>query len=74
MQQEVKGPGVVGQQPELAKGESFTYQSACPLKSPSGSMKGTFEMYSQHESGRWNTSFLVEIAEFGLNVHGPTSF
>jgi ApaG protein len=39
--QEVRGPGVVGEQPVLAPGESFTYTSGCPLKTPSGVMRGT---------------------------------
>lgn len=72
-QQEVQGPGVVGEQPELAPGESYTYQSACPLRTPTGNMKGTYEMYSRpSESGPWTTSFLVEVAEFGLDTRGPS--
>jgi ApaG protein len=72
--QEVRGPGVVGEEPELAPGCSFEYQSACPLRSASGSMKGSFEFYSRAgETGAWSTSFLVEVAEFGLSAEGPTS-
>lgn len=74
-QQEVQGPGVVGEQPELAPGESFSYQSACPLRTATGSMKGTYEMYSRpSDTGPWTTSFLVDIAEFGLDTQGPISF
>src|SRR5438045_1524529 len=40
----VKGPGVVGEQPVLKPGESFTYTSHCPLPTPTGSMKGSFQM------------------------------
>jgi ApaG protein len=40
--QEVRGPGVVGEQPELRPGESFQYQSACPLPTPQGSMEGHY--------------------------------
>src|SRR5262249_22567929 len=41
---EVKGPGVVGEQPVLAPGESFKYSSWCPLKTPMGMMRGTYQM------------------------------
>ncbi len=44
--QEVRGPGVVGQQPVLEPGASFTYTSACPLAAPSGVMVGTYSMVS----------------------------
>ena len=42
--QEVRGPGVVGEQPTLAPGESFEYTSGTPLNTPSGIMVGTYEM------------------------------
>ncbi len=42
--QEVKGPGVVGEQPVLQPGQSFTYTSACPLQTPFGTMHGTYQM------------------------------
>lgn len=42
--EEVKGPGVVGKQPRLKSGESFTYDSFCPLPTPFGSMRGTYKM------------------------------
>jgi ApaG protein len=41
---EVKGPGVVGEQPVLKPGESFEYTSGCPLRTPSGIMAGTYQM------------------------------
>lgn len=41
---EVKGVGVVGEQPLLRPGESFRYTSACPLTTPSGIMSGRYEM------------------------------
>ncbi len=40
--QEVRGDGVVGEQPHLAPGESFDYTSACPLQTPFGTMEGTY--------------------------------
>ena len=71
----VEGSGVIGEQPELRPGASFTYQSVCPLETTSGKMKGHFEMYSRASPNTsWNTSFLVDIAEFSLDVDGPQYF
>ena len=42
--EEVRGPGVVGKQPTLSPGESFTYSSGCHLTSPFGVMEGTYQM------------------------------
>lgn len=49
-QREVQGSGVVGQQPRLAPGESFEYESFCPLPTPWGTMEGIFTF--QTEAGR----------------------
>lgn len=59
---EVRGLGVVGQQPQLAPGESFEYTSSCPLGTPFGTMQGTYQMVTP--SGR---RFDVEIAAFTLS-------
>lgn len=45
--QEVKGLGVIGQQPLLAQGESFRYTSGCRLQAPSGTMHGSFFMVTE---------------------------
>ncbi|TXH05686.1 MAG: Co2+/Mg2+ efflux protein ApaG [Nevskiaceae bacterium] len=42
--EEVRGPGVVGQQPVLKPGEAFEYTSGCPLNTPVGTMHGSFQM------------------------------
>jgi len=42
--EEVQGPGVVGKQPILKPGDSFTYTSGCPLNTPFGVMQGTYQM------------------------------
>src|SRR5215475_13914683 len=42
--QEVRGPGVVGEQPVIEPGRSFRYTSACPLAAPSGVMMGAYSM------------------------------
>lgn len=41
---EVRGPGVVGYEPTLEPGESFEYASFCPLPTPTGNMRGTYQM------------------------------
>jgi len=60
---EVKGPGVVGETPVLAPGESFTFSSWCPLKTPTGTMHGTYQMIRPDGS-----QFDIEIAPFGLKA------
>ena len=42
--QEVRGPGVVGEQPRLSPGQQFRYVSYCPLETPVGSMEGAYQM------------------------------
>jgi ApaG protein len=59
----VRGPGVVGEQPVLAPGESFEYSSFCPLPTPIGSMHGEYQMAAADGSG-----FDAEIAPFHLAV------
>jgi ApaG protein len=61
--EEVRGPGVVGQQPMLGPGESFKYSSWCPLKTPMGMMQGTYQML-----GPDGKQFDIEIAPFGLKA------
>ena len=60
--QEVRGPGVVGEQPVLEPGASFEYTSGTPLSTPSGIMAGTYEM--QMENG---DTFLIAIPAFSLD-------
>ncbi|MCC7259874.1 MAG: Co2+/Mg2+ efflux protein ApaG [Alphaproteobacteria bacterium] len=59
---EVKGPGVIGEQPVLHPGEKFEYTSGTPLHTPSGIMVGQYEMMSK--SGE---SFQVDIPLFSLD-------
>jgi ApaG protein len=59
---EVRGPGVVGEQPVLNPGESFTYTSGCALTTPFGTMEGTYQMVAQG-----GESFDVRIAPFTLS-------
>lgn len=60
--EEVKGPGVVGQQPVLEPGKDFTYTSGCPLTTPFGKMEGTYQMAT-----RAGEFFDVAIAPFTLS-------
>lgn len=59
---EVKGPGVVGEQPVLKPGESHEYTSGAPLNTSSGMMGGSYQMES--ETGE---RFDVEIPTFSLD-------
>jgi len=60
--QEVRGPGVVGETPVIAPGESFTYASACPLTTPSGMMHGAYQMRRLRD----NQSFEIAVPAFPL--------
>ena len=60
--QEVRGPGVVGEQPVLQPGDSFEYTSGAPLSTPSGIMSGSYDMETR--DGR---SFAVAIPAFSLD-------
>jgi ApaG protein len=60
--QEVKGPGVVGEEPTLKPGESFEYTSGVPLPTPSGFMTGSYGMVSIA-----GDRFDIEIPAFSLD-------
>jgi ApaG protein len=60
-QEEVRGLGVVGHQPMLQPGESFEYTSGCPLPTPVGTMKGSYQMAAED-----GTRFDAPISEFVL--------
>jgi ApaG protein len=59
---EVRGPGVVGEQPVLNPGESFTYSSACALETPFGTMEGTYQIVTAD-----GEEFDARIAPFTLS-------
>lgn len=59
--EEVRGPGVVGQQPSLKPGEHFEYTSGCILETPRGSMRGSYQMVTAD-----GASFDADIASFQL--------
>ncbi len=60
--QEVRGDGVIGQQPVIEPGESFTYTSAAPLAAPSGVMMGAYSM--QRQNGE---AFDINVPLFALD-------
>ncbi len=60
---EVRGAGVVGQQPTLKPGDQFEYTSGTPLSTPSGFMTGTYQMLS--DGGE---SFQIDIPLFSLDM------
>jgi ApaG protein len=60
--QEVRGAGVVGEQPRLAPGESFEYTSGVPLPTPSGFMAGTYSMVTDK-----GERFDIEVPAFSLD-------
>ena len=62
-EREVRGPGVVGEQPVLNPGELFSYTSYCPIDTPVGSMRGSFRMV--REDG---AAFDAKVAPFTLAV------
>jgi ApaG protein len=66
---EVKGAGVVGEQPVLKPDESFEYTSGVPLNTPSGMMGGAYQMES--ETGE---QFDIEIPTFSLDRPNPAAF
>ena len=61
--QEVRGLGVIGEQPNLAPGESFEYSSGSSLSTSVGTMRGTYQMVAED-----GTQFDAAIPEFVLSV------
>ncbi len=65
--EEVRGAGVVGEQPELNPGDSYQYTSGCPLTTPSGIMTGRYTM--RNERGE---TFDIAIPAFSLDIPDRT--
>jgi ApaG protein len=61
--QEVRGPGVVGEQPHLAPGETFQYTSGTLLETPAGSMEGSYRFVADD-----GTEFDAAIPRFELDM------
>lgn len=60
---EVRGPGVVGEQPVIKPGKSYRYSSACPLAAPSGMMVGAYSMQRLEDGG----AFDIAVPLFALD-------
>ena len=65
--QEVRGPGVVGEEPVLQPGESFDYTSGVPLPTPSGFMAGSYGMVGPN-----GETFDIEVPAFSLDAPDET--
>ena len=63
--EEVRGAGVVGEQPQLDPGDSYQYTSGCPLSTPSGFMVGRYTMRNAR-----GEQFDIEIPAFSLDLPG----
>ncbi len=63
---EVRGPGVVGEQPILKPGNEFTYTSSCPLSTDNGMMMGEYQMVNLDDL----TEFSIKIPPFSLHIAG----
>lgn len=61
--QEVRGKGVVGEQPHLRPGESFEYTSGSAIATPVGTMRGSYQMIADD-----GTQFEAPIPEFTLSM------
>lgn len=61
--EEVRGDGVVGEQPILIDGETYNYTSGCPLKTPTGIMVGTYLM-TDNDGNRFD----IDIPAFPLDL------
>ena len=61
----VSGAGVVGEQPRLKPREAFRYTSGCPLSTPSGAMRGYYQMLTDE-----GVAFEVEVPAFSLHLPG----
>jgi ApaG protein len=65
--EEVRGIGVVGEQPIIAPGSSFAYTSGCPLPTSSGVMVGTYQAIDDD-----GEVFSIAIPAFSLDLPGST--
>ena len=61
--QEVRGLGVIGEQPLIRPGEKYEYTSGCQLDTPVGVMRGTYQMMAED-----GTAFEAEIPAFTLSI------
>ena len=65
-EEHVVGDGVLGKQPIIRPGESYSYRSGCPLATPTGSMRGSY-----HMQGQAGKKFEIRIPLFFLRPDCP---
>jgi len=61
--EEIRGPGVVGEQPRLESGKTFQYTSGCVLQTSRGTMQGTYQMVRDD-----GTAFDADVGTFSLEL------
>ena len=66
--EEVEGDGVVGEQPVISPGETYSYESYCPLPVPTGNMRGSY--FAKDQDGE---SLVLKIPLFFLRAESPDS-
>ncbi len=67
----VEGEGVVGKRPSIAPGESFSYQSFCPLKTPTGNMRGRY-LFEDDLGNLFSAAmpvFFFRVVDVAANIH-----
>jgi ApaG protein len=69
--EEVKGLGVVGKQPLLKPGEAFQYTSGCRLRTPSGTMNGSY-FFVAEDGERFDVPIPLFLLEATSSAHAPT--
>ena len=63
-EEHVVGDGVIGKQPVIDPGSSYTYTSGCPLTTPTGNMRGRYRMLNSN-----NSEFDIKVPLFFLRAH-----
>jgi len=67
--EQIRGPGVVGEQPILSPGQSFEYTSACPLRTENGTMQGEYQLdVWDNYTEDWTYKITARIGEFALRA------
>jgi ApaG protein len=65
---EVEGPGVIGEQPKLKPGQKHQYSSFCPLSTPTGNMRGTYQMVN-HLGAQFDVKIPLFFLRDARNLH-----
>lgn len=71
-QDQVRGEGVLGEQPEIDPNKEYAYSSSVPIRTPTGKMSGTYQMQVKDSNGQWKHAFDASIGVFGLSMSDAT--